>query len=132
MSKPCPEGQVMDKATKACRAPLKRGRKPNANATNTVKSKPRTKSQSKSQSKSNKPCPEGQVLDKTTKACRAPLKRGRTAKRAESPRLTQANQDNTTLDKFGFVIPKYKPKAYNEPKPMKQTTLLDFSKKGTH
>jgi hypothetical protein len=112
----------MDKATKACRAPLKRGRKPNANATNTAKSKPQ----------SNKPCPEGQVLDKTTKACRAPLKRGRTAKRAESPRLNQANQDNTTLDRFGFVIPKYKPKAYNEPKPMKQTTLLAFSKKGVH
>ena len=124
MSSPCQEGQVMDKATKTCRAPLKRGRKSNANATAKVMSKP--------QSKSNKPCPEGQVLDKTTKACRAPLKRGRTAKRAESPRLTQANQDNTTLDKFGFVIPKYKPKAYNEPKPMKQTTLLDFSKKGTH
>ena len=123
MSKPCPEGQVMDKATKACRAPLKRGRKPNANA-NTVKSK--------SKPQSNKPCPEGQVLDKATKACRAPLKRGRTAKRAESPRLNQDNQDNTTLDKFGFVIPKYKPKAHNEPKPMKQTTLLAFSKKGVH
>jgi hypothetical protein len=110
----------MDKATKTCRAPLKRGRKSNANATAKVMSKP--------QSKSNKPCPEGQVLDKATKACRAPLKRGRrTAKRAESPRL---NQDNTTLDKFGFVIPKYKPKAHNEPKPMKQTTLLAFSKKG--
>jgi hypothetical protein len=123
----------MDKATKACRAPLKRGRKPNANA-NTVKSKSKSKPQSKSKSKpqSNKPCPEGQVLDKATKACRAPLKRGRTAKRAESPRLNQDNQDNTTLDKFGFVIPKYKPKAHNEPKPMKQTTLLAFSKKGVH
>jgi hypothetical protein len=124
MSNPCQEGQVMDKVTKTCRAPLKRGRKSNANVTTKVMSK----SKSKSQSKSNKPCPEGQVLDKATKACRAPLKRGRrTAKRAESPRL---NQDNTTLDKFGFVIPKYKPKPHNEPKPMKQTTLLAFSKKG--
>lgn len=110
MAKPCPDGQVLDKVTKACRAPLKRGRK--------------------SSKKSNKPCPDGQVLDKVTKACRAPLKRGRTAKRAKSLHTTpRGNQDNTTLDKFGFVVPKYKPKVYNEPKPLKQTTLLAFSKK---
>jgi hypothetical protein len=116
MAKPCPDGQVLDKVTKACRAPLKRGRK--------------------STKKSNKPCPDGQVLDKVTKACRAPLKRGRTAKRAQSPRAISpraislhGNQDNTTLDKFGFVVPKYKPKVYNEAKPLKQTTLLAFSKK---
>jgi hypothetical protein len=124
MAKPCPDGQVLDKVTKACRAPLKRGRK--------------------STKKSNKPCPDGQVLDKVTKACRAPLKRGRTAKRAQSPRAISpraispraislhGNQDNTTLDKFGFVVPKYKPKVYNEAKPLKQTTLLAFSKKANN
>ena len=118
MSKPCPEGQVMDKATKACRAPLKRGRKPNANATNTAKSKPQ----------SNKPCPEGQVMDKATKACRAPLKRGRTAKNfSKSP--SKSPKNNATLDKYGFSIPVFKPKTYKDDKTYKQTTMLAFSKK---
>ena len=125
MVNPCPDGQVLDKATKACRAPLKRGRKLNANATNTVKSKPQ----------SNKPCPDGQVLDKTTKECRPPLKRGRTAKRAKSPSKSprkspsKSPKNNMTLDKYGFSIPVFKPKTYKDDKTYKQTTMLAFSKK---
>ena len=71
-----------------------------------------------------KPCPDGQVLDKRTKECRPPLKRGRTAKNSpnKSPKGTAKVQDNETLDKYGFAIPVYKPKVYAE-KTYKQTTL---------
>jgi|LakMenE29Apr09ns_1017244.scaffolds.fasta_scaffold03005_1 hypothetical protein len=132
MVNPCPDGQVLDKVTKECRPPLKRGRKSGrssatANTAATVKAKPMAK---------KKPCPEGQVLDKATKTCRAPLKRGRTAKKSpnKSPSKSPSKspRNNTTLDKYGFTVPVFRPKVYDEPKPMKQTTLLAFSKKGTH
>jgi len=109
----------MDRTTKECRPPLKRGRK-SSNST-TVKSK--------------KPCPDGQVLDKNTKRCRLPLKRGRTAKKAKSPiknpqkSPSKSPKNNTTLDKYGFSIPVFKPKTYKDEKTYKQTTMLAFSKK---
>ena len=71
------------------------------------------------------PCPSGEVLDKGTKECRPPLKRGRTAKNSpnKSPNKSPAKvQDNETLDKYGFAIPVYKPKVYTE-KTYRQTTL---------
>lgn len=109
MAKPCPDGQVLDKTTKECRPPLKRGRR----------------SGSKTTVKSKNPCADGQVLDKKTKKCRLPLKRGRTAKKAKSPK------NNTTLDKYGFSIPVFKPKTYKDDKTYKQTTMLAFSKKAS-
>ena len=109
MAKPCPDGQVMDKTTKECRPPLKRGRK------------------TKSSTKAKKPCPDGQVMDKTTKKCRPPLKRGRTAKRAsKSP---SKSPKNATLDKYGFAIPVFRHKTYNDEKKYTQTSMLAFSKK---
>ena len=117
MVNPCPDGEVLDRTTKECRPPLKRGRrfsattKANANA------------------KAKKTCPDGQVLDRTTKECRPPLKRGKTAKKSsnKSPNKSpkgpaKVQQDNETLDKYGFAIPVYKPKVYTE-KTYKQTTL---------
>jgi hypothetical protein len=75
------------------------------------------------------PCPDGEVLDRTTKECRPPLKRGKTAKKSsnKSPNKSpkgpaKVQQDNETLDKYGFAIPVYKPKVYTE-KTYKQTTL---------
>lgn len=110
----CPDGQVMDRTTKECRPPLKRGRKPGS--TKKTKAKASAK-------KSKNPCPDGQVLDKKTKECRPSLKRGRTAKRAsKSPR-------NATLDKYGFTIPVFRPKTYKDEKTYKQTSMLAFSKK---
>jgi hypothetical protein len=117
----CPDGQVLDKVTKECRPPLKRGRKSGrfsakANTTATVKAKTRAK----------KPCPDGQVLDKVTKECRPPLKRGRTAKKSpnKSPvKLPAELQDNTTLDKYGFAVPVFRPKIYNDAKTYRQTTI---------
>ena len=109
----CPDGQVMDKTTKECRPPLKRGRKAN------------------SSTKAKKPCPDGQVMDKTTKECRPPLKRGRTAKRASnSPSKSPSKSPKTaTLDKYGFAIPVFRPKTYNDEKKHTQTSMLAFSKK---
>ena len=119
MAKPCPDGQVLDKTTKECRPPLRRGRK--SSSSTIVKSK--------------KPCPDGQVLDKKTKKCRLPLKRGRTAKKspAKSPSKSPAKspKNNTTLDKYGFSIPVFKPKTYKDEKTYKQTTMLAFSKKAS-
>lgn len=123
MSNSCPDGYVMDRTTKECRPPLKRGRK--SSSSTTVKSK--------------KPCPDGQVLDKKTKKCRLPLKRGRTAKKspAKSPSKSPAKspskspKNNTTLDKYGFSIPVFKPKTYKDEKTYKQTTMLAFSKKAS-
>jgi hypothetical protein len=115
MANPCPSGEVLDKGTKECRPPLKRGRK-SGRFSATEKA---TKATAK------KPCPDGQVLDKRTKECRPPLKRGRTAKNSpnKSPNKGPAKvQDNETLDKYGFAIPVYKPKVYTE-KTYKQTTL---------
>jgi len=110
MAKPCPDGQVLDKTTKECRPPLKRGRKTSAKAT---------------------PCLDGQVLDKKTKKCRLPLKRGRTAKKGKSPSKSPI-KNNTTLDKYGFSIPVFKPKTYTDDKTYKQTTMmLAFSKKAS-
>jgi hypothetical protein len=112
MANPCPSGQVLDKGTKECRPPLKRGRKSGRfSATEKATAKARAK----------KPCPDGEVLDRRTKECRPPLKRGRTAKRA-SPKSPAKVQDNETLDKYGFAIPVYKPKVYTE-KTYRQTTL---------
>ena len=116
MANPCPAGQVLDRRTKECRPPLKRGRK-SGRFSATAKST--TKSTAKATAK--KPCPDGQVLDRGTKECRPPLKRGKTAKRA-SPKSPAKVQDNETLDKYGFVIPVYKPKVYTE-KTYRQTTL---------
>ena len=128
MSNSCPDGYVMDRTTKECRPPLKRGRK--SSSSTTVKSK--------------KPCPDGQVLDKKTKKCRLPLKRGRTAKKSPSKSLQKSpskslqkspskspskSPKNTTLDKYGFSIPVFKPKVYEDEKTYKQTTMLAFSKK---
>ena len=116
MSNLCPDGKVMDRTTKLCRHPLKRGRK----------------TTSKKQS-----CQHGQVLDKKTKKCRLPLKRGRTAKNAKSPNKSpgkspgKSPKNNTTLDKYGFSIPVYKPKTYKDEKIYKQTTMLAFSKKAS-
>ena len=108
----CPNGQVMDKTTKVCRSPLKRGRKTTAK---------------------NPSCPSGQVLDKKTKKCRLPLKRGRTAKNAKSPekspKIPNKSPKNTTLEKYGFSIPVFKPKTYKDDKTYKQITMLAFSKK---
>ena len=112
MSNLCPKGQVMDKTTKVCRPPLKRGRKTTAKKTS---------------------CLSGQVLDKKTKKCRPPLKRGRTAKnpnKSPSPNKSP-NKNNTTLDKYGFSIPVFKPKIYKDDKTYKQTTMLAFSKKAS-
>ena len=108
----CPDGQVMDKTTKVCRPPLKRGRK----------------TTSKKQS-----CQHDQVLDKKTKKCRPPLKRGRTATNAKSPNKSpnKSPKNNTTLDNYGFSIPVYKPKTYKDEKIYKQTTMLAFSKKSS-
>lgn len=103
MARPCPDGEVLDRITKECRPPLKRGRK-KTNASSTSK------------------CPNGQVLDKKTKKCRPPLKRGRSVKNAPETL-------NATLDKYGFVIPVFKPKTYNDEKKYKQTSILAFSKK---
>jgi hypothetical protein len=118
MAKPCPDGQVLDKITKECRPPLKRGRK--SSSSTIVKSK--------------KPCPYGQVLDRKTKKCRLPLKRGRTAKKGKSPSKSPSKspiKNNTTLDKYGFSIPVFKPKTYKDDKTYKQTTMLAFSKKAS-
>ena len=102
----------MDRTTKKCRPPLKRGRKTSEKVT---------------------ACPSGQVLDKKTKKCRLPLKRGRTAKKGKSPAKSPAKspspKNNTTLDKYGFSIPVFKPKTYKDEKTYKQTTMLAFSKK---
>ena len=123
MVNPCPDGQVLDKVTKECRPPLKRGRKSGrssatANTASTVKAKPMAK---------KKPCPEGQVLDKATKTCRAPLKRGRTAKKSprKSPSKSPSKspRNNTTLDKYGFAVPVFRPKVYNDAKTYRQTTI---------
>jgi hypothetical protein len=112
MSNLCPNGKVMDRTTKVCRPPLKRGRKTTSKKTS---------------------CPSGQVLDKKTKNCRLPLKRGRTNKSpGKSPSKSPSKspgKNNTTLDKYGFSIPVYKPKTYNDDKIYKQTTMLAFSKK---
>ena len=111
----CPGGQVMDKTTKECRPPLKRGRRSGSST------------KANSSTKAKKPCPGGQVMDKTTKECRPPLKRGRTAKRAsKSP---SKSPKNATLDKYGFAIPVFKPKTYKDEKTYKQTSMLAFSKK---
>ena len=105
MVNPCPDGQVLDKVTKECRPPLKRGRK-----------------SGKAKTRAKNPCPAGQVLDKTTKECRPPLKRGRTAKRAsKSP--SKSPRNNTTLDKYGFAVPVFRPKVYNDAKTYRQTTI---------
>ena len=117
---PCPDGQVLDKATKECRPPLKRGRKTCSN----------NKANATAKSKAKAACPDGKVLDKVTKECRPPLKRGRTAKKSpkKSPNKSPIKvQDNTTLDKYGFVVPVYKPKVYNDEKKYRQTTIA-FSK----
>jgi hypothetical protein len=134
MVNPCPDGQVLDKLTKECRPPLKRGRKSGrfsatAKATAmaaTVKAK--TKATVKTRAK--KPCPDGQVLDKVTKECRPPLKRGRTSKKSpnKSPNKSPAKppaelHDNTTLDKYGFAVPVFRPKIYNDAKTYRQTTI---------
>ena len=126
MVNPCPDGQVLDRATKECRPPLKRGRKSgrfSATAKATAMAATTVKARAK------KPCPKGQVFDRTTKECRPPLKRGRTAKKNsnKSPNKSpkgpaKVQQDNETLDKYGFAIPVYKPKVYTE-KTYKQTTL---------
>jgi len=118
MANTCPDGQVLDRGTKQCRPPLKRGRKIGKNKT-TIKPK--------------KPCPDGQVLDRHTKQCRPPLKRGRTAKLHKSP-IKVPNEllhekNNETLDKYGFAIPVFRSKTYKDDKVYKQTTLLAFSKK---
>ena len=107
MSNSCSDGYVMDRTTKKCRPPLKRGRKTSAKAAS---------------------CPSGQVLDKKTKKCRPPLKRGRTAKKSPSKSPSKSPK-NTTLDKYGFSIPVFKPKVYEDEKTYKQTTMLAFSKK---
>ena len=127
MANPCPDGQVLDKGTKECRPPLKRGRKSGRfSATEKVPAKASAKTTATKNAK--KTCPDGQVLDKRTKECRPPLKRGRTAKRAspkspnKSPKGPAKVQDNMTLDKYGFAIPVYKPKVYTE-KTYRQTTL---------
>jgi len=112
MVNPCPDGQVLDRTTKQCRPPLKRGRRFSATTKATTKAK--------------KTCPDGQVLDRTTKQCRPPLKRGKTAKKSPTKSPTKV-QDNTTLDKHGFTIPVYRPKVYNDEKTYRQTTLA-FSK----
>lgn len=122
MVNPCPDGQVLDKLTKECRPPLKRGRKSGrssatAKATTTVKAKPMAKTRAK------KPCPDGQVLDKVTKECRPPLKRGRTAKKSPNKSPPIEVHDNTTLDKHGFAIPIFRPKVYNDEKTYRQTTI---------
>ena len=126
MVNPCPDGQVLDKITKECRPPLKRGRKSgrfsataksNANATAKTKAK--------------KPCLDGQVLDKVTKECRPPLKRGRTSKKSPNKSPNRPNRpnrpielhDNATLDKYGFAIPVFRPKVYNDAKTYRQTTI---------
>jgi hypothetical protein len=126
MANPCPDGQVMDKTTKECRPPLKRGRK-----LGSAKTKTNANAKAKATVKSKKPCPDGQVMDKTTKECRPPLKRGRTAKRAKSPSKSPSKspKNNATLDKYGFSIPVFKPKTYKDDKTYKQTTMLAFSKK---
>jgi len=119
MVNPCPDGQVLDRTTKQCRPPLKRGRR--FSATAAIKATAKAKN-----TRAKKTCPDGQVLDRTTKECRPPLKRGKTAKK--SPTKSPINvQDNTTLDKHGFTIPVYRPKVYNDEKIYRQTTLA-FSK----
>ena len=125
MVNPCPDGQVLDRTTKECRPPLKRGRK-TGRFSATAAPKATTKTNAKAAPKAKKTCPDGQVLDRTTKECRPPLKRGKTAKK--SPIKSPINvQDNTTLDKHGFTIPVYRPKVYNDEKTYRQTTLV-FSK----
>jgi hypothetical protein len=129
MANPCPSGQVLDKATKECRPPLKRGRKLGRfSATAKAPAKAPAKATA-----AKKPCPDGQVLDKRTKECRPPLKRGRTAKNSpnKSPKGPAKVQDNETLDKYGFAIPVYKPKVYAEKK-YKQTTLAFGKRNATH
>lgn len=110
MSNVCPNGQVMDKTTKLCRLPLKRGRK------KTTK---------------NPSCPTGQVLDKKTRKCRLPLKRGRKSPSKSLKSPSKSPKNNTTLDKYGFSIPIFKPKAYKDEKTYKQTTMFAFSKKAS-
>jgi hypothetical protein len=127
MVNPCPDGQVLDKVMKECRPPLKRGRKSGrfsatakANTTATVKAK------TTATAKAKKPCPDGQVLDKATKECRPPLKRGRTSKKSpnKSPKSPPIEvHDNTTLDKYGFAVPVFRPKVYNDAKTYRQTTI---------
>jgi hypothetical protein len=126
MVNPCPDGQVMDKLTKECRPPLKRGRKSgrsSAKATTTAKT---AKAKTMAKTRAKKPCPDGQVLDKVTKECRPPLKRGRTAKKGpnKSPKSPPIElHDNTTLDKYGFAVPVFRPKIYNDAKTYRQTTI---------
>ena len=127
MVNPCPDGQVLDKVMKECRPPLKRGRKSGrfsatakANTTATVKAK------TTATAKAKKPCPDGQVLDKATKECRPPLNRGRTSKKSpnKSPKSPPIEvHDNTTLDKYGFAVPVFRPKVYNDAKTYRQTTI---------
>jgi hypothetical protein len=122
MVNPCPDGQVLDRATKECRPPLKRGRKSgrfSATAKATAMAATTVKARAK------KPCPKGQVFDRTTKECRPPLKRGRTAKKSpnKSPSPPAELHDNTTLDKYGFAVPVYRPKVYNDAKTYRQTTI---------
>jgi len=76
--------------------------------------------------RAKKPCPDGQVLDKVTKECRPPLKRGRTAKKSpsKSPKSPSIEvHDNTTLDKYGFAVTVFRPKVYNDAKTYRQTTI---------
>jgi hypothetical protein len=115
MVNPCPDGQVLDRATKECRPPLKRGRRFGAATTRATTSS--------TNAKAKKPCPDGQVIDRTTKECRPPLKRGRTAKKSPQKSPPINVKDNTTLDKHGFTIPVYRPKVYNDAKTYKQTTI---------
>ncbi len=122
MVNPCPDGEVLDRTTKQCRPPLKRGRRFSA----TAAIKATAKANTKATTKAKKTCPDGQVLDRTTKECRPPLKRGKTAKKSPTKSPTKV-QDNTTLDKHGFTIPVYRPKVYNDEKTYRQTTLA-FSK----
>jgi hypothetical protein len=74
-------------------------------------------------------------MDKTTKECRPPLKRGRTAKRASKSPIKSPSKSpskspkNATLDKYGFAIPVFRPKTYNDEKKYMQTSMLAFSKK---
>jgi hypothetical protein len=130
MVNPCLDGQVMDKVTKECRPPLKRGRK-SGRSSATVKAKTTANATVKANPK--KPCPHGQVLDKATKECRPPLKRGRTSKKSpnKSPIKSQSPielHDNATLDKYGFAIPVFRPKVYNDAKTYRQTTI-EFGKR---
>lgn len=60
----CPQGETFNRTTKACRATMKRGRKPHS---------------------SKYDCPEGQTYNRAIKGCRTMKKRGRPAKVASAP-----------------------------------------------